>query len=157
MTIINCTPHALTFMNADNEVIRILEPSGIIPRVSTTSKVVGNLLGIPEEITEFGEVENLPEPEEDTVYIVSTLVAQACPGRQDLRTPGQQVRDDKGRVIGCKSLTRPNSDDAVITKLWEVKNSLPTAMDMETAYTASDIFAKTQEAILGRTLVQLMW
>lgn len=31
----------------------------------------------------FGEVQNLPEPEKDTIYIVSALVASACHARKD--------------------------------------------------------------------------
>lgn len=36
-------------------------------------------------------------------YIVSMLVKQANPDRTDLLTPNESVRDDKGRIIGCRS------------------------------------------------------
>ena len=43
-------------------------------------------------------------------YVVSIVVAQAAraSGRavDDLLTPGQQIRDSDGRVIGCRSLAR---------------------------------------------------
>ena len=155
MTIINCTPHSLVFLNVDNEVIRTIEPSGIIPRVSSTSSIVGEIDGLPEEETSFGEVENLPDPEENTIYVVSTLVAQACPGRSDLRTPGQQVRDSAGRVIGCRSLAKVPArygDGDAEKRLKEVLATLPYSMDMETAQWAASMFEGAQEAILGKAL-----
>lgn len=43
-------------------------------------------------------------------YVVSTIAADAAQrsGRttEDLLTPGQQIRDDAGRIIGCRSLAR---------------------------------------------------
>lgn len=43
-------------------------------------------------------------------YVVSTITADAacCSGRttEDLLTPGQQIRDESGRVVGCRSLAR---------------------------------------------------
>jgi hypothetical protein len=52
-----------------------------------------------------------PPPREPAVYyLVSTIAADAArrSGRttEDLLTPGQQVRDDAGRIIGCRSLAR---------------------------------------------------
>ena len=43
-------------------------------------------------------------------YVVSTIAAEAArrAGRttEDLLVPGQQLRDDAGRIIGCRSLAR---------------------------------------------------
>ena len=43
-------------------------------------------------------------------YVVSAIAANAaiCRGRttEDLLTPGQQIRDESGRIIGCNSLAR---------------------------------------------------
>jgi hypothetical protein len=39
-------------------------------------------------------------------YIVSAMVRAALPDRKDLLVPSQQVRDDAGRVVGCKTLGR---------------------------------------------------
>ena len=45
----------------------------------------------------------LPRPVEGVVYIVSALALNAVPAeRTDFVCPKQVVRDDKGRVIGCK-------------------------------------------------------
>ena len=67
---------------------------------------VGDVDGIPVYVTTFGEVVDLPEEEEGRYYIVSALVRAAAPGRQDLLSPGDPVRDGEGRVIGCRSFDR---------------------------------------------------
>jgi hypothetical protein len=56
-------------------------------------------------ITKYGEVTDLPEPEEGTIYIVSGMVAAAAP-RPDVMSPGTLVRDDQGKPMGCLGLRR---------------------------------------------------
>lgn len=107
-SIINCTPHAISFVDDAGKVIRVVEPSGILPRVSSTVTVVGDIDGIPDEVTSYGEVVGLPEKQEDTILVVSAMVAARLPDRDDIRIPGRQVRDAQGRIIGCKSLSNPN-------------------------------------------------
>ena len=53
-----------------------------------------------------GAVEGLPEERDDTLIIVSSLVAQAARDRSDLVIPNEAVRDEKGQIVGCKSLGR---------------------------------------------------
>ena len=107
MKIINCTPHAISFVADNGDVIRTIPASGILPRVATSYTVVATVDGIPDEVTVYGDVEGLPAKEPGTILVVSALVATACKNRSDLRVPGRQVRDKQGRVIGCKSLSRP--------------------------------------------------
>lgn len=103
--IINATPHAVNIISDNGESLRTFEPE-ISVRVSSHCEVVGTLAGIPIDSATFGEVEGLPEYREGVYYIVSRLVKQALPDREDLLCPGQQVRDSEGRVIGCKSLSK---------------------------------------------------
>lgn len=107
MKIINCTPHNISFVADNGDVVRTIPASGILPRVATSYTTVATVNGIPDEATVYGNVEGLPTEEPDTILIVSALVANACKNRNDLRVPGRQVRDEQGRVIGCKSLSRP--------------------------------------------------
>lgn len=107
-TIINCTPHAISFVDDAGKVIRVVEPSGILPRVSSAVTVVGDIDGIPDEVTTYGQVVGLPEKREGVIMVVSAMVAARLPDRDDIRIPGRQVRDDQGRIIGCKSLSNPN-------------------------------------------------
>lgn len=105
MTIVNLTPHSITFVR-EGESSLVIEPSGILARVSTKIETIGNIDGIPITKTAFGEVEGLPEPAEGTIYLVSSLVAQRVTNRNDVFIPSESVRDDQGRIIGCKSLGR---------------------------------------------------
>lgn len=108
MIILNCTPHTINFVNDAGEVIRSIEPSGILPRVFSTINLVGDIDGIPDEETVYSEVIGLPEKQDGVILIVSAMVASRLPNRDDIRVPGRQVRNDRGQVIGCKSLSNPN-------------------------------------------------
>ena len=102
----NLTPHDVRGLNDNNEVVVVLDSEGIA-RVSSESKVVDTLNGVPITETVFGEVTGLPPETEGTYYIVSRMVASAASERRDLLVPGLQVRDEQGRGVGCKSLDRP--------------------------------------------------
>ena len=103
MTIINCTPHAINVMDSEGKEILTLEPSGICPRCSVERKKVGDINGIPINKSVFGDVYDLPSPQPDTIYIVSRLVAEAT-RREDLYIVDDAVRDENGRIIGCRAL-----------------------------------------------------
>lgn len=105
MNIVNLTPHAINLIG-ENGKQRTITPSGNLARVAAKTVIVGNIDGIPVTTTEFGEVEGLPEPSENTIYVVSSLVAQRTPERTDVYIPSESVRDENGRIIGCKSLGR---------------------------------------------------
>lgn len=106
--LINLTPHAITLMDDDTNIICIIEPSGDIARVSVrterTETLAFNDMTLATSKSVYGKVEGLPETEEGVVYIVSSLVAQRVPERRDVFIPNESVRDDNGRIIGCKSL-----------------------------------------------------
>ena len=101
--IINLTPHTLNFVF--NETKIDIEPSGSIARVSAKDTPMNPINGIPVLKTEYGEIENLPAPEVDTIYVVSSLVAARCPEREDVFVPGRPIRDDQGRIIGSAGLS----------------------------------------------------
>lgn len=103
--IINATPHEVRIIKEGSATI-ICEPSGILPRVSQTTEVIGELDGITITKNKYGEVENLPPYENGIWYIVSAMVANAMPEREDLLIPNESVRDEHGRIIGCRSLAR---------------------------------------------------
>ena len=102
--IINLTPHPITFITPDGNVT--VAPSGIVARLSVRTATIGDINGIPVTTSVFGEVENLPEPTDGNIFIVSSLVAGRVPERsgKDVFIPNESVRDDSGRIIGCKSL-----------------------------------------------------
>lgn len=103
---INLTPHELNLFDEEGEeLVKTLESSGEIARVAVVNRKIGEDSLVPLFITEYGEVEDLPEPQEGVIYIVSFLVRQAASHRRDLASPGDLLRDSEGRPIGCKGLS----------------------------------------------------
>ena len=109
--VINLTPHTINLVAEDGTQLLSLESQGVA-RVASTTEVVGYLqvsgVAVPQTHTTFGEVEGLPAPTPGVGYVVSNMIisalAQQGIRRDDLFTPGLQVRDEQGRVIGCRSL-----------------------------------------------------
>jgi len=57
-------------------------------------------------MTYADSIENLPERQPDTWYVVSRLTAQARPDRDDLLFPLDEVRDEQNVIVGCRALGR---------------------------------------------------
>lgn len=89
----NYTPHTIV-MNDGREFL-----SEGIARVSA-SFTQPNELGICEQL--FGEVQGLPEQQENTLLIVSAMVLSAS-NRKDLVAPAsghpETIRNDKGQIV----------------------------------------------------------
>ena len=107
MNIINLTPHALNLI-ADSKTITI-QLSGQVARCSVDRVQVDTVtidgVTIPVNRTQFGAVTDLPDPQPNTVFIVSSLVAQAV-SRADVLAVDDTVRDDQGRIVGARALAR---------------------------------------------------
>jgi len=114
--IINLTPHTITIVGEGNKFALNIEPSGKLARVTAVTETVGTItvktdvnvlttsFKVPITTTRYGEVEGLPDPSPDTIYVVSSLVAGRVPDREDVFIPNESVRDEEGRIIGCRSL-----------------------------------------------------
>ena len=113
VVLVNLTPHEITILDENNNVVLRLPPSGTIARVTTRETQVATINGIPVYKTEYGEVEGLPDPQPGTIYIVSLLVLQALKARgidrNDVVAPNTSpspmgaVRNEKGQIIGVRS------------------------------------------------------
>lgn len=99
---INLTPHAINVVI--NGETKTIEPSGSIARVSMTQELINTIDGIPVYRNSYGKPEGLPEPKENTYYIVSALLAQAVPEREDVLITSNPIRDEAGRIVGCGAL-----------------------------------------------------
>ena len=117
MVLRNYTPHPLVLYSG-GEIVATLPNSGNA-RVKTDLKPCapiahGGALW-PTVATTFGEIEDLPAPQEGVFLVVSSLTAKAAKreGRtvDDLLTPAALVRDDAGHVIGCRALSRVGGDE----------------------------------------------
>lgn len=102
MTFVNLTPHTV---NIQGQGGRDIAPSGAVARCSQSNVLVREIDGIPVTRQTFGKVEGLPAPVEGTFYIVSRMVASACPNRRDLVIPGPLVRNEQGQPVGCDGLS----------------------------------------------------
>lgn len=99
----NFTPHPISICNNAGEIIRVIQPEGLV-RLKAVTVPAGEIDGVPVTRTEFGQPEGLPEFKEGIFIVVSQLVKTALPSRSDLLVPAEVVRDEKGNIIGCKSL-----------------------------------------------------
>jgi len=120
-TFVNLTPHTINLMNDNNETLVSFECKGNA-RVSMKSsfKIID---GVPQGVVEYGEIEGLPDPVENTVYILSTIAYDVAiaDGRTDVCKPsGKMFRDEQGRIIGMEFLAF-KSQDLIMTKLQKQK------------------------------------
>lgn len=102
MKVVNLTPHTLNVHNNVGDV-STFEPSGQVARVQVSYEPAGEVAGLPVSKAVYGEVEGLPEPQEGIIYIVSGMVQARVP-RSDVFAPGDLVRDEEGRPVGCRGL-----------------------------------------------------
>ena len=103
------TPHAISLLDKENRVVAVLQSEGIARAASTRLQTGSIRIGdaeVPVNQTSFGDVTGLPEPMEGHAYVVSVLTAQAVAGREDVFITDDAVRDDAGRIIGCRALAR---------------------------------------------------
>ena len=112
MKIVNLTPHdVVLIVTQENIETKVVFPkSGNIARVTEVSTpaegVEYNGIIIPLITTVWGNIENLPEQEADTKYLVSSIVASAAveAGRDDILVPADFIRNEEGMILGCKAL-----------------------------------------------------
>jgi len=109
-TLVNLTPHAINIFDDNGNKVLEIPPSGIVTRVSSTQVTFKQIADIPVSKTIFTDIVDLPEPTENTVFIVSSLVLQALKARGIKRddlvapdtSPNSVIRDENGRIIGVK-------------------------------------------------------
>lgn len=110
MKLVNLTPHPLVIETAGGDRITA-PPSGTVARVAETTQAAGTVEvvghAVPLVRRTLGAVENLPAPAEDTLYVVSSLVADAIRDRTDLVAPADFVRDETGRIVAARALAFP--------------------------------------------------
>jgi hypothetical protein len=106
---VNLTPHAIHLHGAGG--ITTVPADGRVARCATIATPAGAAFdGTPLMRRSFGAVTmsdgtSFPDPQEGTMFIVSALVGAALPGRDDVASPGNLVRDPDGNIIGCTDLT----------------------------------------------------
>lgn len=149
MKLVNLTPHVVTllaegFAVFDGKAKCYRQPDGVKPFVLAEFPSAGvarcaveeSLLGeqdvdgftVPFIGVYFGEIEGLPAPDGDTVYIVSAIVANAAraQGRHDVVVPARMVRDADGKILGCLAFAveRPRKDDDFEPYIIDMKGNM---------------------------------
>lgn len=122
--LVNLTPHDINILDGNNNIILVIKPSGLVTRCSILTEQVQSLevidgkkiISVPIITTRVDRVNNLPDPEEGTLFIVSALVAQSVKDRDDILTSENTLRDYTGKVIGCQSLTRVSHNQNNLSK-----------------------------------------
>ena len=105
MKTVNLTPHTVNILAEDGTPVLSVEPAGQVARISATRQLVAiGQNGVPFYQTTYGNVSGLPDPEADTIYIVSGIVRAAMPERIDLWQPGELLRNEAGQPVGCIGL-----------------------------------------------------
>ncbi|MBQ1298367.1 hypothetical protein IIY24_00815 [Candidatus Saccharibacteria bacterium] len=110
MAILNLTPHTINLIAENGETVMVIPPSGVVARATQTDQVCGEVEGIEVVKTSFGAPTDLPEPCEGVYLVVSLATANAArtTGRStdDLLLTSSPVRDEGGRIIGCRRFAR---------------------------------------------------
>jgi len=110
ITLVNLTPHAVIVLDENGEVIVCIQASGTIARLVETVAEAPEVLGVPGVTVALGPIDGLPDQVDGTTYVVSMplLMGMRAAGidRPDCVYPFGQVRDDQGRIIGCRSFAR---------------------------------------------------
>ena len=104
------------FINLTSHDINVLTPKGIVTiptsgkvaRVSYDTPTIDTIDDIPIISLKYGEVVGLPEPQENTYYIVSAVVRNALKDtRPDVVTPHNIIRHN-GVPYVCKAFRNNN-------------------------------------------------
>lgn len=123
--IINCTPHDVAIYNSADLILNngrlylhekadmeYPEPLRVYPAAKEPARVhfVHGDPGTADGILVYRwapyGITGLPDAKPDTYYIVSKMLAQACPEREDLIFPGTLVFDADDNVAGCIDFSR---------------------------------------------------
>ena len=100
--LINLTEHEVVVLDVDKNVVETYEPHGTAVRLDEEAwPLYDQPTKVPFSGMRYtGGVRGIPAPQSGVGYIVSRLAAQSV-ARKDLFFPYPEIRDDKGRIIGC--------------------------------------------------------
>lgn len=104
-TIINTTPHDI-FIYREDMPTRIIPKSNLSIRINFDTVDGVPIDGIPIKVSCTAMPMYLPPVSEDTFYVVSSIVKNCFPNRDDFLVPFDFVRDENGAIIGCRALAR---------------------------------------------------
>lgn len=107
--LVNLTSHDITICDQFGQPIKTITPLDPDNPARAFLRTVDTCIIDGAEIVEqeCTGVTQIPDPQYNTYYIVSSMYAMYAPAdRTDLLTVFSQVRDENGRVIGCRRLAK---------------------------------------------------
>lgn len=109
--VVNLTPHVVRLVG-DGVAVE-LAPAGpparvvLRPDLADGQVRIGPLVVPLKRTSASPLVTGVPDRRPGVLFIVARAVAEALPDRDDLVYPHDTVRDERGVVVGCRSLARP--------------------------------------------------
>lgn len=101
---INTLPHQVTLVRSGRKSLTL--PAAKKP-ARVRQSPVGEFMGVAIYGTRDGQVDHLPDPRPNTMYLVSRIVKDAVPKRIDCVVPDQLVRDPStGSIIGARRVAQ---------------------------------------------------
>jgi len=111
----NFTPHTVNIVDNNGNVIKTFNSEGNV-RVKSVREFIRDIIkpgmDIPLYVNNFGEIEDLPENNDNCYIIVSRLVKSAMEKDSKYKdildlyiVPEDIVRDKEGNIIGCKGFS----------------------------------------------------
>lgn len=115
VSFVNLCPHDVTLMDG-NGMKLTFKASGQVARLDSKAErshltigiAEGMEIGLPLQEIEDGAVYGLPEPQENTIYITSYIIAKHV-RRPDVISPltdQTAIRDEDNRVVGVRGFQR---------------------------------------------------
>lgn len=110
MKLVNLTPHDVVVFDGTRAAVHV-PVAGSEARIVESRTALDPIAYSGEYLSVFAvhyadRAVGLPDPIEGTTFLVSRITAQAMDHRADLLFPLDEVRDNNGRIIGCRSLGR---------------------------------------------------
>jgi len=109
MKVINLTPHNVNVWFGEDHTMsfpRSDNPARIAVTAEPIISIPTQLGDIPVVRNVYGDIHNLPAPEDGVVYLVSIVVLTQCAGRCDVFAPDTSpdgvIRDSEGKIVAVK-------------------------------------------------------
>jgi hypothetical protein len=104
MLVVNLTPYEIRLVDEKGEIIIAFPPTGIVAKVINSQEVIGEMFGRPIIKIMFNKIENLPNPSNGVVYIVSADIAKIAK-RKDVLAPNmdEATVNEHKKVISTRS------------------------------------------------------
>ena len=120
MKFVNLTPHPITVRTVDGS-SKTYPVDGPAPRLEVSRISLQSVMDSDDSSPDYdyshppfigfvrssmGDPVGLPDRQSGIILIVSALVAEhpSLSDRVDLASPGEAIRDESGRIIGCNGL-----------------------------------------------------